>query len=100
MAAVPGARCAEIACTLDEPMVGTAPSTRRWLCLERTEPWAAHINHDRDPDEKLMRAVEEKVSPTVAESAKDAFRQGVLMRIGIAMRIRAPTTAPALVFAP
>jgi serine protein kinase len=41
---------------------------------------------DRDPDEKLMRAVEEKVSPTVAESAKETFRQGVLMRIGIAMR--------------
>jgi serine protein kinase len=41
---------------------------------------------DRDPDEKLMRAVEEKVKPSVAESAKDTFRQGVLMRIGIALR--------------
>ena len=49
MAAVLGARCAEIAGKLDEPMVGTAPSTRRWLCLERTEAWAADINHDRDP---------------------------------------------------
>ncbi len=49
MAAVPGARCAEIAGKLDEPMVGTAPSTRRWLCLERTEAWAADINHDGDP---------------------------------------------------
>jgi Sucrase/ferredoxin-like len=54
MAAVPGARCAEIAGTLDEPMVGTAPSTRRWLCLERTEPWAAHINHDRDPGVRAL----------------------------------------------
>jgi serine protein kinase len=41
---------------------------------------------DRDPDEKLMRAIEEKVKPAVAESAKDTFRQGVLMRIGIALR--------------
>jgi len=41
---------------------------------------------DREPDEKLMRAVEEKVKPSVPESAKDTFRQGVLMRIGIALR--------------
>jgi serine protein kinase len=41
---------------------------------------------DRDPDEKLMRAIEEKVKPTVPQSAKDTFRQGVLMRIGIALR--------------
>jgi serine protein kinase len=41
---------------------------------------------DRDPDEKLMRAVEEQVKPSVSESAKDTFRQGVLMRIGIALR--------------
>jgi serine protein kinase len=41
---------------------------------------------DRDPDEKLMRAIEEQVRPSVAESAKDTFRQGVLMRIGIALR--------------
>jgi serine protein kinase len=41
---------------------------------------------DREPDEKLMRAIEEKVKPAVAQSAKDTFRQGVLMRIGIALR--------------
>ena len=41
---------------------------------------------DRDPDEKLMRAIEENVKPAVPESAKDTFRQGVLMRIGIALR--------------
>lgn len=41
---------------------------------------------DTDPDEKLMRSVEEKVKPAVPESAKDTFRQGVLMRIGIALR--------------
>ncbi|MGZ6587347.1 MAG: protein prkA [Solirubrobacteraceae bacterium] len=43
-------------------------------------------NEDRDPDEKLMRAIEENVKPAVPESAKDTFRQGVLMRIGIALR--------------
>ena len=41
---------------------------------------------DRDPDEKLMRAIEEKVKPSVSPSAKDTFRQGVLMRVGIALR--------------
>lgn len=43
-------------------------------------------NEDRDPDEKLMRAIEENVKPAVPESAKDTFRQGVLVRIGIALR--------------
>ena len=56
MAAVTGARCAEIARTLDEPMVGTAPSTRRWLCLERTEPWPADVNQDRDPGVRALLA--------------------------------------------
>jgi serine protein kinase len=41
---------------------------------------------DHDPDENLMRAIEEKVKPAVPQSAKDTFRQGVLMRIGIALR--------------
>jgi serine protein kinase len=43
-------------------------------------------NEDRDPDEKLMRSIEENVKPAVPQSAKDTFRQGVLMRIGIALR--------------
>jgi serine protein kinase len=43
-------------------------------------------NEDQEPDENLMRAIEEKVKPAVPESAKDTFRQGVLMRIGIALR--------------
>lgn len=38
---------------------------------------------DREPDEKLMRAIEEKVSPSVPETAKDTFRQGVFVRIGM-----------------
>jgi serine protein kinase len=56
----------------------------------------AHLNANKvrdpitkelvEPDEKLMRAIEEKVSPSVPESAKDTFRQGVFMRIGMATR--------------
>lgn len=41
---------------------------------------------DREPDENLMRGIEQQVRPAVPESAKDTFRQGVLMRIGIALR--------------
>lgn len=41
---------------------------------------------DREPDEALMRGIEEQVHPAVPESAKDTFRQGVLMRVGIALR--------------
>lgn len=41
---------------------------------------------DREADENLMRGIEEQVRPAVPESAKDTFRQGVLMRIGIALR--------------
>jgi serine protein kinase len=41
---------------------------------------------EREADENLMRAIEENVRPAVPESAKDTFRQGVLMRIGIALR--------------
>jgi hypothetical protein len=48
-AAKPGERCARISRALDEPMAGTAPSTRRWLCLDRPAPWPADITHDRDP---------------------------------------------------
>lgn len=38
---------------------------------------------DKEPDEKLMRAIEEKVSPSIPETGKDLFRQGVFVRIGM-----------------
>lgn len=42
---------------------------------------------DVEPDEKLMRAIEEKVSPnSVPESAKEQFRQGVFVKIGMHSR--------------
>jgi hypothetical protein len=73
MAAVPGTRCAEIARTLDEPMVGTAPSTRRWLCLERTENWPADINHDREPGVRALfaRAAAAGFRPLMIRSTED-----------------------------
>lgn len=46
----------------------------------------------KDPDEKLMRAIEEKVSPSVPETAKDSFRQGVFMRIGMSSLKGRPLT--------
>lgn len=45
------------------------------------------ITHEeREPDEKLMRAVEEKVTPSVPSTSKEIFRQGVMVRIGMSMR--------------
>lgn len=47
---------------------------------------------NKDPDEKLMRAIEEKVSPSVPETSKDAFRSGVFVRIGMTTRKGRPLT--------
>lgn len=47
---------------------------------------------EKEPDEKLMRAIEEKVSPSVPQTAKDTFRQGVFTRIGIAVKNGRPLT--------
>ena len=70
MAAIPAAPCAEIARTLDEPMAGTAPSTRRWLCLERREAWPADITRDPDPAvrELLARAAKAGFKPLLIRS--------------------------------
>jgi hypothetical protein len=61
VAAVSDERCAEIAWALGEPMAGTAPSTRRWLCLERTEAWSADISRDPEP---LVRALLTRAAAT------------------------------------
>ncbi|MFQ5426886.1 MAG: protein prkA, partial [Gaiellales bacterium] len=47
-------------------------------------------DEELEPDEKMMRAIEDQVS--VSENAKDTFRQGVLMRIGIWLRQSRPLT--------
>jgi hypothetical protein len=72
MAAVPGAQCAEISRTLNEPMVGTAPSTRRWLCLEWPQAWPADINHTREPAVRtlLARAVTAGFRPLMIRSTE------------------------------
>jgi serine protein kinase len=45
---------------------------------------------ERDPDENLMRSIEEQVG--VSDVAKDEFRQGVMVRIGMAARQGRPLT--------
>jgi hypothetical protein len=37
-------------------MAGTAPSTRRWLCLERPEAWSSDVNQDHDPAVRALLA--------------------------------------------
>jgi hypothetical protein len=54
MAPVLGDRCAETARALNEPMAGTAPSTRRWLCLERTEAWPSDITRIDEPEVRAL----------------------------------------------
>lgn len=60
--------------------------------LQDTKTRDPITKEDREPDEKLMRAIEEKVSPSVPESSKDIFRQGVFVRIGMATRKGRPLT--------
>lgn len=51
------------------------------------------ITHEeREPDLKLMRAIEEKVTPSVPSTQADTFRQGVFIRIGMATRGGRPLT--------
>jgi hypothetical protein len=45
----PDDRCALLARALDEPMAGTAPTTRRWLGLEHPEAWPGDITRHPDP---------------------------------------------------
>lgn len=60
--------------------------------LEDIKVKDAITKEGKDPDEKLMRAIEEKVSPSVPETAKDSFRQGVFMRIGMSSLKGRPLT--------
>ena len=72
MAPVLGDRCAEIARALDEPMAGTAPSTRRWLCLERTEAWPSDITRVDEPEVRtlLTRAAAAGFRPLLIRSTQ------------------------------
>lgn len=49
-----GARCAEASRALGEPMAGTAPTTRRWLCLEHPAPWPHDVTRHPDPSVRAL----------------------------------------------
>jgi hypothetical protein len=78
-AAMPGAPCAEAARALDEPMAGTAPTARRWLCLERPEAWPSDINQERDPAVRalLARAAAVGFRPLMIRPSEPALERRV-----------------------
>ncbi len=49
-APVSAERCALLAHLVDEPQAGTAPTARRWACLEHRGAWPRDLAHHRDPD--------------------------------------------------
>jgi hypothetical protein len=49
-APVSAERCAVVASAADEPQAGTAPTARRWACLEHRGAWPRDVAHHRDPD--------------------------------------------------
>ncbi len=55
-AVLPRDGCAEISRAADEPMAGTAPSARRWLCLEHPDPWPGDVTKDPDPAVRTLLA--------------------------------------------
>ena len=67
-------RCARISLALDEPMAGTAPSTRRWLCVERPGGWPRDISQEREPAVAalLARATASGFRPLLIRSAEPA----------------------------
>jgi hypothetical protein len=50
LAPVSAERCAVLAYAVDEPQAGTAPTARRWACLEHRGAWPRDLAHHRDPD--------------------------------------------------
>jgi hypothetical protein len=43
-------RCAVLARAVDEPLAGTAPVARRWVCLENRGAWPSDVGRHPDPD--------------------------------------------------
>ncbi len=68
-------RCARISLALDEPMAGTAPSARRWLCLERPGGWPRDISQEREPAVAalLARATASGFRPLLIRSSEPAM---------------------------
>jgi hypothetical protein len=74
-------RCAQIARRLDEPMAGTAPSSRRWLCLEWPEPWPRDIGRVGDPAARrlLARAAAAGFRPLLIRGSRPTARLRVFL---------------------
>lgn len=72
MATAPDPRCAEVSRALAEPMAGTAPTARRWLCLESPQPWPDDIARHPDPAvrEFLARATAAGFRPLLTSGAE------------------------------
>ncbi|MGD9528033.1 sucrase ferredoxin [Pseudonocardia sp.] len=45
----PAVRCAVLARALEEPLAGTAPVARRWLCVEHPGAWPRRVSQHPDP---------------------------------------------------
>ena len=42
--------CAEVSRLVGEPLAGTAPQVKRWLCVEHPGPWTSTAAQDHDPE--------------------------------------------------
>lgn len=52
----PAVRCAVLARVLDEPLGGTAPVARRWLCVEQQGAWPRAVAEHRDAAVRTLAA--------------------------------------------
>jgi hypothetical protein len=43
-------QCAQASRLVGEPLAGTAPQVKRWLCVEHPGPWTSSAAQDPDPD--------------------------------------------------
>jgi hypothetical protein len=77
-------RCAVLARLQHEPLAGTAPSTRRWLCLEDRSAWPHAVGEHPDP----------AVRELAVRAAAAGFRPLLIRRPGR----RVPAVGPVQVF--
>src|SRR5919108_3837719 len=98
-APAPSPRCAVLARALHEPLAGTAPVARRWLCVEYRGAWPRDLASHADP---VLRALTERAAATGwrlllirRPGRRVAGSAGV--GLGVADRIRA-ASGPVTVF--
>ncbi|MGE3287644.1 MAG: sucrase ferredoxin [Pseudonocardia sp.] len=75
-------RCALLARALEEPLAGTAPVARRWLCIEHPGAWPHRVS--RHPDPVLRRLAE--------RAAEGGWRTLLIRRPGRRTRMSGPVT--------